>query len=673
MRESFQTGARPRQQPSAGEWNRRGAVLQRLARAPLAPYGGPFQGTLLVLLLRDIPNTGPLATTTTTSTSTTADPSTSTTSGTSTTTGTTATTTSTTTPVPWEGPVDDSGGDVPPTVTTSGSLPGSGADPDVYAASESLPAQPADGLPVSYSAVVVQWDSAEADYYPTDQGIVVANPAAETYPAGDLAVAFWSPEAAQWQLIAHFAPKRAPTTTTTAAPELGPCPGSCRWSWDEGTLSWTKLDSSTCASPCACDPPQVAGTLTGGDCDEIATRCHLGAPATCIDFTAQTTPSPGATTTSAAPDASTTTTPHPCAANTGCIWVCEAGAWQLLSSGCGDCPCPQPIGACNDCVQTDTQCYQAPPPPPCMGNCVWFWSLAHAAWELAANGCMGGQLTGCVCSAPAQTGDEVCGELAGVPCQPLHVGPTTTCAPVVTTTQAPATNCVAGRCRWRWAPNPTTTASGTTAPPAGTTSAPWDGTWVLLFSNCPDCTCPEPKAAGTNACETTETVCKGTTTSTTFPPVPYNCFSCVPRDGSGNPIPSQQYSECYTQQTDFSDANSICTLVNGPYSTYSACAAVCITTTTPVPTTTTPVPTTTTPVPTTTTTAAPVLYFCYQCQTFNNLNEPVGSPYTACQPDGFTGSAGGGLIDECGKVSGPFADDPTCGGGCPAPTTTPAP
>jgi len=57
------------------------------------------------------------------------------------------------------------------------------------------------------------------------------------------------------------------TTSTTTTP--APCSGSCMWSWNSGSKTWS-VQSSDCGSQCACDAPgfcgEDAGETTRTDC-----------------------------------------------------------------------------------------------------------------------------------------------------------------------------------------------------------------------------------------------------------------------------------------------------------------------------------------------------------------------------------------------------------------------
>ncbi|MFN9721233.1 MAG: hypothetical protein ACK58L_21255, partial [Planctomycetota bacterium] len=50
------------------------------------------------------------------------------------------------------------------------------------------------------------------------------------------------------------------TSSTTTTP--APCSGSCTWTWDMTSKTWT-VQSSDCQTGCACDAPQFCGETTG--------------------------------------------------------------------------------------------------------------------------------------------------------------------------------------------------------------------------------------------------------------------------------------------------------------------------------------------------------------------------------------------------------------------------
>ncbi|MFN9137392.1 MAG: hypothetical protein ACK5YE_16250, partial [Planctomyces sp.] len=189
------------------------------------------------------------------------------------------------------------------------------------------------------------------------------------------------------------------TTSTTTTP--APCSGSCLWVWNSGSKTWS-VQTSDCASTCACDAPGFCGESSGE-----STRTD------CISGGAPQPPYCGGSTTTCPP---TTTSPNP-GCGEGCTYYYRFGAWHLIANHCTgpQCSCCAPTGIPAGDPECQTQtvgcCFPPPPPPPppplpCLGSCDWVWEPQSDVWVRISGNCSTNVPGGCACAPPAFPGED---------------------------------------------------------------------------------------------------------------------------------------------------------------------------------------------------------------------------------------------------------------------------
>ena len=494
-------------------------------------------------------------------------------------------------------------------------------------------------------------------------------------------------------LVSYKFGETCPGSTTTTT--LEPCSGSCRYTWNPVTRTWTEVES-TCEEGCNCVPPTSCNKYA---CGVEVTPCTSSniqpQPIDCFCTTSTTTtPAPCSgscvygcveslytvvsddcsagcdcvlvgtaceTGGEIACERTTTTTPAPGGCS-GCDWEFvvspgDSGTWFLVSSDCNgnDCAltCSPPNYTPTECVGgVHTNC-DGLPQPNCTGKCQWV-NGRYGGWRLrtGTSQCNGrcsyrsDSNSGCSCPQPSRapgcndSAETACGCVGGGTLDPNQM---------CTTTRRP--DCL-GDCYYAW--NDTSSQ------------------WVYSGTDCATgCTCVEPDYGGDYDCQNANTACNGTstttttpepttTTSTTLPPCEdrgcYSVVSAKSSGGCGSPSCTVEFTGCCGTVVDGAcvpDGECPCSSPLSPICYAAACSEVaatvgmvwrgeggCVGTTTVAPTTTTASPTTTTASPTTTTstTANPCEGSCnYSCSMGmwvpNLITCPETAPCFGCHPD----------------------------------------
>lgn len=320
-------------------------------------------------------------------------------------------------------------------------------------------------------------------------------------------------------------PCNNPTTTTTTT--AAPCPGTCLWTWNNGSSTWT-LTTNSCSAGCACAQP---GTCpVGFACSKLTTGCVQ----ITVGGTTSTTTTQNCATTTTPPPATTTTCPPGCRGNaltgwrTPCLWTCVDNgvggtAWVSSICGCnpdsGGLPCNcctlggQPPLPCNLLSTISGICATGTcGSDRCSGTCAW--QCDGANWFVMTGSCVSINAS-CACTKPTTPCSNAC-DVAVTPCSP----PTTT-------TQQP---CHPTNCTWQCAGG--------------------GGGWSLTAGGgtCTGtCCCPYPPDACCYLGQTVGTICQSrafgcgsatapcdftTTTTTTTTPPTTTTTTCAPGSGT---------------------------------------------------------------------------------------------------------------------------------------------